>query len=149
MASQSSYIKHRPSLLQPSAGGGCWAPLATLPLRGHARPRARERESERERRAPALCPLPCDSLFLSGACNSQPKPDPQIFFFFFGWARFLKSEGLISPPLSHMHAHAPLSRSSELLGELCSFKGSELDQILRKLLRYQYFLNELNVTRGC
>lgn len=101
MASQSSYIKHRPSLLQPSAGGGCRAPLATPLLRGHARPRARER-------SPALCPLPCDSLFLSDACNSQPKPGPEIF------GKISPFRGFHSrpPSLSHTCAHAPLSCSS-------------------------------------
>lgn len=66
MASQSSYIKRRPSLLQPSAR----LPSPWRCSRGHARPRAR---------SPVLHPPAFNSLFLSDACILSPNPTRRFF----------------------------------------------------------------------
>jgi len=129
MASQSSYIKHRPSLLQPAAGlpsaqGACAAPGERGALRS------------------VLYGVTCYFyLMLAFSAQTQPGDFWQDFLIQSVWC-------VRVPP--HTRAHAPLACSSKLL-ESCaaSLKGSELDQLLRKLLRYQYFLNELNIPGGC
>lgn len=131
MASQSSYIKGSPPSLQPSAGGGCRAPLAS-PGSGGMRGPGRERSR-------ALCPRPCDSVFLSDARILSPNSTQR----FFGRISQFRAFGF---PLSLLCACAcsPLLLQQSVRG-LCGFKGRELHQTLPKLLPDQYFLNELSV----
>lgn len=133
MASQSSYIKRSPPSLQPSAGGAAGLPS---PRRGSGDMRGPGRE-----RSPALCPLPCDSLFLSDARILSPNSTQR---FFGKISQFGAFDFSLSLALVCACACSPLLLRQSVRG-LCAFKGSEMHRTRLKLLPDRYFRNELDV----